>query len=678
MINILTNPKAGTKFAEAVLETNQNGDRGGRREGFPPDIYSYEKSTLMKKLLKISEKRTIHSPFPFGHIVLPGCISFYVKDGKTYAAPEGRWWLPSTEASWRNRNVRLDTKIISQNSGALIIRVSPGEIGFVEKQGVPVLLDVGTHVFNSGNVTFVKHKKVAESAYFSHGPYHSVRVARGKYAKVWVQIEVEGTMSLTPRLLREGEHFIDSHYFKFDGLVQVDTPYIAHGSVHVISVAKGSVAKVFQENSARLLGQGDHFVQSTQFEYKGTESLISNPCIVHGTITVLRVTLGVVALAWGEDNTPMFIDKPGLYEFDSPGFVFVEFKNAEERLISLGSRKIVIVHTGQVGVTYDQGLLKILPHGRHSINNSAHIFHRFLSVQQKSIRLSTLKAGEKEARLLKKSGRQQGVSDSVIPGLRAPQRRALDPDSDLTICETRDLVKVGMRADVFYSIDDPEKCINKIDSDEVEDLVRETALATLTNIIRSTALNQIAQSQQVSAGSVAGGVSIMSVPYGNGGENYCNNPAPTVPMAVFFDKAHDEFLDKLHDDFMQRYGVNIANIRIESFKIMDAELSEQISKHALTTAQIENEMANLEGKSLISTTEGKTAAEVKMISAESQARALKTESDAWNQRKVDTAKAEAEALKIAERAKAEVASEAILMEAKAQVSHQHAKVRRMR
>jgi hypothetical protein len=170
----------------------------------------------------------------------------------------------------------------------------------------------------------------------------------------------------------------------------------------------------------------------------------------------------------------------------------------------------------------------------------------------------------------------------------------------------------------------------------------------------------------------------MSVPYGNGGENYCNNPAPTVPMAVFFDKAHDEFLDKLHDDFMQRYGVNIANIRIESFKIMDAELSEQISKHALTTAQIENEMANLEGKSLISTTEGKTAAEVKMISAESQARALKKESDAWNQRKVDTAKAEAEALKIAERAKAEVASEAILMEAKAQVSHQHAKVRRMR
>ena len=40
---------------------------------------------------------------------------------------------------------------------------------------------------------------------------------------------------------------------------------------------------------------------------------------------------------------------------------------------------------------------------------------------------------------------------------------------------------------------------------------------------------------------------------------------------------------------------HIANIRIESFKIMDEELSRQISQHVLTTAKIKNEMANLEG-----------------------------------------------------------------------------------
>jgi len=226
----------------------------------------------------------------------------------------------------------------------------------------------------------------------------------------------------------------------------------------------------------------------------------------------------------------------------------------------------------------------------------------------------------------------------------------------------KDLVKVGLRADVFYSIEDPEKCINKIDTDELEDLVRETAIATLTNIIRSTALNQIAQSKNVSVGN-DGSDTLTSFQSNDHGTE---NPAPSAPMAVFFEKAHDEFMVKLHDDFMQRYGVDIANIRIESFKIMDTDLAESISKHALTTAQIENEMANLEGKSLISTQTERTAAEVKNISAQADALALKTTADAENQRKIDAAKATAESLKINVKAQAEAEAEAILTKAKAE------------
>eukprot|EP00969_Alexandrium_andersonii_P187285 8275198-Alexandrium_andersonii.AAC.1 len=46
---------------------------------------------------------------------------------------------------------------------------------------------------------------------------------------------------------------------------------------------------------------------------------------------------------------------------------------------------------------------------------------------------------------------------------------------------------------------------------------------------------------------------------------------PSAPL--FFDKAHDQFLTKLHDDFKVRYGLEITNIRIEQFKIMDQALS---------------------------------------------------------------------------------------------------------
>lgn len=302
-----------------------------------------------------------------------------------------------------------------------------------------------------------------------------------------------------------------------------------------------------------------------------------------------------------KDNEPTFIDIPGLYEFDCPDFTFAEFKDAEEPYIQLGSKKTILVQTGQVGVTYLEGQLKILRNGRHVIDLATHIFNGFLSTQQKSIRLATLNAGEKLARKPKVSkisrskGKDFAAFDDKAPSI--PMNR----DADLTICETKDLVKVGLRADVFYSNENPEKCILKIASDELEDLVRETAVASLTNIIRSTALNQIAQSKAVSAG----GESVLSVFQPPGTEG---NPPSAAPTAILFERVYDEFMYKLHDDFMHRYGVDINNIRIESFKIMDEELSEQIPKHALTTVQIENEMANLEGKALISTTEECTAA----------------------------------------------------------------------
>jgi regulator of protease activity HflC (stomatin/prohibitin superfamily) len=214
---------------------------------------------------------------------------------------------------------------------------------------------------------------------------------------------------------------------------------------------------------------------------------------------------------------------------------------------------------------------------------------------------------------------------------------------------------------LYSGIDDPEKCIQKIDTDELEDLVSETAIATLTNIIRSTTLNEIAQSKHISAGENKDRpLQVMSPPPGP------DAPPPTAPTAVFFEKVHDEFMSKLNEDFMDRYGVDICNIRIESFKIMDEELADQISKHALTTAQIENEMANLEGTSLISTTREKTAALVLKISAAADADAKKTAADAYNQRQVDAALAEAKIQKTAVQAKAEAEASAILVRAKAE------------
>lgn len=369
--------------------------------------------------------------------------------------------------------------------------------------------------------------------------------------------------------------------------------------------------------------------------------------INHGTISILQVPRGKVALVW-QNNEPFFIDEPGIYEFNSADFKFVEFVDSSTRKIELGSNKAIQVYTGEVGIAYGNGQLKILCSGRHLIESSTHIFERFLSTKQRSIRLISHKNSAKSPKDRDANGEQRPV---VSDG----------QEEDLLVCETKDLVRVGVRADVFYSIADPEKCILNLDTDELEDLVRETAVATLTNIIRSTALNQIAQSKNVSAAS--GPKEVLTV-LTEKEESDDNEVQPAV--SLFFDRAHDEFMSKLHEDFVTRYGVDIANIRMEAFKIMDTELAQQISQHVLTTAQTENELANLEGLNLIATQKERTQAEVQTINAEAESKSLKTRADAENKRKVDAARAEAESLKIAAMAKAQAEADIILTKAKAE------------
>jgi hypothetical protein len=253
MLNIYTNPSAVSEFAieEQDASEAQDGPEP-RQEGFPSRIYD-PKSPLMKKLSKKANTCHIVAPGILGHIVNPGCLSFYRLDGKTFAAPEGRWFLSSYKASWTAKNVAIDQDHIVCGQ-ALIIRVPPGSVGRIFDQGVPILLDVGTHVFNSGTVKNAGSVSYASGNYFGHVNYHYIRVPRGKYARVWAVARSDGTKTLVPRLLAEGEHFSDSHLLKFDKMCNVDQEYIHHGSLHIVSVDKGTVAKVIQDNAPRLLG----------------------------------------------------------------------------------------------------------------------------------------------------------------------------------------------------------------------------------------------------------------------------------------------------------------------------------------------------------------------------------------------------------------------------------------
>lgn len=320
MVNILTLQSAQAKLDAAMDLTLDS------QFTLPPAAYcdqqlrAYDATAEpMVSLLAAANKVTAHQPGPplLGHVVLPGNIGLYMKLGIVYAVPEGRWWLlPDVLANWlpQGRNVSLDQDFIStasQGGSLLIIRINEGQCGLITDKGKSKILAVGTHVFNSGTVKFVGRINFSEKQYFNHGPYHYVNVPRGNYAKVWAEVVgPDGVKSLVPRLLREGEHFIKSNLFKFNGPVDVSAEYIGHGSVHILNVLQGHVAKIAHNNIPRLLGAGEHIIETPNFAYKGAVNIAKNLCITHGTITIVQVPQAKVALAWNK-NEPQFIDRPG-------------------------------------------------------------------------------------------------------------------------------------------------------------------------------------------------------------------------------------------------------------------------------------------------------------------------------------------------------------------------------
>jgi len=298
------------------------------------------------------------------------------------------------------------------------------------------------------------------------------------------------------------------------------------------------------------------------------------------------------------------------------------------------------VYSGEVGVAYYEGRLKVLQPGRHPIDKAEFLFDGFMSTQQTSLRLKS------------KTG---------------------TTSQDLLVCDTKDLVSIGIRADVFYRVADPEKAITEVGRNNVVELVSETSIATLTNILRSTALNQIAQSTLPSAISEKG-------------QQQATQAAQALGEAsapAFMDQAHDKFIAKLHDDFMKRYGIEITNIRIEELKMMDATLSAAISQQALTSAETESKLANIAGQTEIKTREQERDAQVRQIKAESESQSRRiaaegeiAQADAEAQAKRVRAQGDAQRTQID--AEAEASAMKIRAEAEVTQAESAAKVARIR
>lgn len=128
-------------------------------------------------------------------------------------------------------------------------------------------------------------------------------------------------------------------------------------------VNAGCVRKgAHQDGKYLFFGPGVHVHPSPYVRVDWSDIRLTEGAIIHGTKAIVTVTQGFIGLAM--DRGQPILLPPGLHQWDSPTIEFVELIDLASSLIRLGPYTLVTVDEGYAAVTQDNGEQKILEGGR--------------------------------------------------------------------------------------------------------------------------------------------------------------------------------------------------------------------------------------------------------------------------------------------------------------------------
>jgi len=128
-------------------------------------------------------------------------------------------------------------------------------------------------------------------------------------------------------------------------------------------VNAGCIRKATHNNGQYLFfGEGVHVWPSPYVDVHSQDVRLTDGAIVHGTKAIITVTQGFVGLAM-DRGQPVLLP-PGLHQWDSQSLVFERLIDLASSLIPLGPYTLVTVDEGYAAVTQDNGKQKILEGGK--------------------------------------------------------------------------------------------------------------------------------------------------------------------------------------------------------------------------------------------------------------------------------------------------------------------------
>ncbi|EFA82673.1 vacuolin A [Heterostelium album PN500] len=402
---------------------------------------------------------------------------------------------------------------------------------------------------------------------------------------------------------------------KYIGPVSKTAHYFGAYGKHVLNVPAGHYALAFSKNRPVLYGEGPHVIIDPTFEFKEHTGFVNQnePVIEHQTINILRIPAGKIAKVWLGTQPVILESRREPYVYVDAQFRLVApegakkaqlFYNATDPFIEHGSIKRIIPHTGEVAITYNNGILTIVPPPKNSlpiiIDSPTHNFEGFISTS-----LQTCLFPSKETK-------QQAIEDNKN------YKAATSDEINLKIFQTRDSLRVGVVLVVAFKIVDPEMALTKLGKEGILLHIENVSFADMGKAIQLSTLQEVMYFNNTKPGS--------------------NLSAEESQVQTIQDRVKSNLAKDLSE-----YGIELARLQIETMKVLDTEIAKKLAGQSVTSAEYTTKQATLVKEYDIKTTEAKLKAETDNIALVQKNNAIIAEANA----KLQSAQRDAEALLIA-------------------------------
>jgi len=279
------------------------------------------------------------------------------------------------------------------------------------------------------------------------------------------------------------------------GTFDKNSSYFGHYGKHILNVPSGYFAKGYSKNQPVLYGEGPHVIVDSTFRFDDKSGFVSQlePYISHSTVHVLRVPSGKLAKVWIGSVPQIFESAAEPYIYNDPQFRLVTredrasagdkaglyFYPATERYIEHGSIKRIIPHTGEVAITYNNGILDIRQPPKDGrpiiIDSSTHNFEGFIST---SLQTHLFPSEETKSQVIKDNP------------------RASPDERNMKIFQTRDSLRVGVVLVVAFKITDPEVALTKLGKEGILPHIENIAFADMGKAIQANSAQEVLFSSQ--------------------------------------------------------------------------------------------------------------------------------------------------------------------------------------